>query len=119
LPFLENHSLTVIQPDIGNCGGITECKKICDMAHVYDVGVQTHECSSPDSVAVSLHLEAAIPNFVIHEHHVGNTIPSCVEIGLHDYRPVGGYFAPPEIPGIGQELTPAALKTAHIETIGP
>jgi L-alanine-DL-glutamate epimerase-like enolase superfamily enzyme len=117
LPFLENHSLHIIQPDIGNCGGITEAKKICDMAAVYDVSVQTHVCSSPVSVAISLHLEAAIPNFIIHEHHLCNTLPSTVAECKYDYQPEKGYFAVPEIPGHGQELSESALKTARIETI--
>jgi L-alanine-DL-glutamate epimerase-like enolase superfamily enzyme len=117
LPFLENHCLQVIQPDIGNCGGVTECKKICDMAQIYDVSVQTHVCSSPISVAVSLHLEAAIPNFIIHEHHVGNTLPSCVEMGKYDYQPEQGYLKVPELPGIGQEISSYSLKKAVIETI--
>ncbi len=32
-PYFEINSLQVIQPDMGNCGGITEVKKICDMAY--------------------------------------------------------------------------------------
>jgi L-alanine-DL-glutamate epimerase-like enolase superfamily enzyme len=118
LPFLENHSLQVIQPDIGNCGGITEAKKICDMAHVFDVSVQAHVCSSPLSVAVALHLEAAIPNFIIHEHHICNTLPSTIAECVYDYQPKNGYFEIPEIPGHGQDLSQAALKSARIETIG-
>ncbi|MFC2045831.1 mandelate racemase/muconate lactonizing enzyme family protein [Chloroflexota bacterium] len=117
LPFLENGSIAVIQPDIGNCGGITECKKICDMAHVYDVSVQTHVCSSPISVAVSLQLEAAIPNFVIHEHHIINTTASNIEMGKYNYQPIKGYFDIPSLPGIGQELSDYALNTAEIETV--
>jgi L-alanine-DL-glutamate epimerase-like enolase superfamily enzyme len=117
LPFLENHCLHVIQPDIGNCGGITEAKKICDMAAIYDVNVQTHVCSSPVSVAISLHLEAAIPNFIIHEHHLCNTLPSTIAECVYDYQPENGYFTVPEIPGHGQELSESALKTARIETI--
>ncbi len=117
LPFFENQCLTVIQPDIGNCGGVTEGKKICDMACAWDVGVQAHVCSSPINLAVSLHLEAAIPNFTIHEHHVGNTLPSCVEMGKYDYQPKNGYLDIPELPGIGQEVSDKALKSAHIETI--
>jgi L-alanine-DL-glutamate epimerase-like enolase superfamily enzyme len=117
LPFLENHCLHVIQPDIGNCGGITEAKKICDMAHIYDVSVQTHTGSSPVIAAVSLHLEAAIPNFIIHEHHLTNTLPSIREQCKYDYQPEDGYYEIPEIPGHGQELSHSALKSAHIETI--
>ncbi len=117
LPLFENGSISVAQPDIGNCGGITECKKICDMAHIYDVGIQTHVCSSPISVAVSLQLEAAIPNFSIHEHHVSNTLPHITCLGKYNYQPVKGYFEVPELPGIGQELSDYALKNSVIETI--
>lgn len=34
LPFLEARSIDIIQPDMGTCGGIGECKKICDMAYL-------------------------------------------------------------------------------------
>ena len=68
-PFIEDASLQVLQPDMGNSGGFTETKKICDMAHVYDIGVQLHICGGPLATAAALQLEAAIPNFVIHEHH--------------------------------------------------
>ena len=116
-PYLENGSLSVIQPDVGNCGGITECRKICDMAHTYDVSVQTHTCNSPISVAVALQLEAAIPNFIIHEHHVTNTLPEVTCLGKYDYQPKNGYFEVPDLPGIGQELSDYALQHASIETI--
>lgn len=116
-PLIESGCISVAQPDIGNCGGITECKKICDMAHVYDVGIQTHVCSSPISVAVSLQLEAAIPNFVIHEHHAGNTLPGITCLGKYNYQPHEGYFDVPDLPGFGQDLSDYALSTATGETI--
>lgn len=116
-PYFENCSLQVIQPDIGNCGGITEVKKICDMAYTYDVGVQIHVCSSPILKAASLHLEAVIPNFVIHEHHVVNINEVCRELCVHDYQPVNGCYSTPELPGIGNELSDFALSTADIVTV--
>lgn len=104
-PYFENQSIQVIQPDIGNCGGVTEAKKICDMAHVYDVSVQAHVCASPISTAVALHLEAVLPNFVIHEHHVFNRHQYNKNFGKLDLQPVNGYFEVPETPGIGNELS--------------
>ena len=116
LPFFQNGSLSMIQPDIGNCGGITEAKKISDMAHIYDVGVQCHVCSSPISVAIALHLEAAIPNFIIHEHHIANTTSGTIAECIYDYQPVNGYFSVPDLPGIGQDISPYAVKHAEIVT---
>ena len=117
LPILMNGSVSVIQPDLGNCGGVTEGRKICDLAEAFGVSVQTHTCNTPISVAVSLHLEAAIPNFIIHEHHTVNTLPEVRELCVHDYQPVDGYFSIPELPGIGNELTEKALSEAAIETV--
>lgn len=117
LPFFQNGSLSVAQPDIGNCGGVTECKRICELAQLYDVSIQTHTCNSVISVAVALQLEAAIPNFIIHEHHVANTFRSNTDNGIYNYQPKDGYFDVPELPGIGQELSDYALKNAEIFTI--
>lgn len=117
LPLLESGAISVIQPDIGNCGGVTECKKICDMAHIYDVSVQTHVCSSPLNLAVSLHLEAAIPNFMIHEHHMTSALKSVASQFVYDYQPVDGYLTVPDLPGFGQELTKQAVAEAQIDII--
>jgi galactonate dehydratase len=116
-PFLENGSLKIMQPDLGTCGGVTEGKKICDMAATYDVSVQTHVCSSPITKAASLHLEAALPNFLIHEHHGINTHPLNVKTCVHDYQPKNGWYEIPELPGIGQELSEYALKYADTVTV--
>jgi len=116
LPYFENQSLSVIQPDLGNCGGITEGRKICDLAHIHGVTVQTHTCNSPVSVAASLHFEAAIPNFVIHEMHTTNTLHEIRKLCIYDYQPINGEFDIPDLPGIGQDLSDYALKNATIIT---
>ena len=41
-PYFEKRALQVIQPDICVAGGISETKKICDMANIYDTAVQIH-----------------------------------------------------------------------------
>lgn len=116
-PFLEEHSLHVIQPDLGNCGGLTEGKKICDMARVYDVGVQVHVCGGPLATAAALQLEAVIPNFLIHEHHQAALLQANIDTGIYDYQPVNGYFEAPDLPGIGQELSQKAMDTAVKVTV--
>ena len=106
----EDGSVSVIQPDLGSCGGITEGKKICDMAYTYDVGVQIHICGSPILTAASLQLECVIPNFVIHEHHNINCRDYNIELCVHDYQPENGYYRIPEVPGLGNEYSPAAIE---------
>lgn len=114
-PYFEDSSLQVIQPDLGNCGGLTEGKKICDMAYTYDVSVQAHVCASPLSTALALHLECVIPNFVIHEHHVFNLHQYNKQLCIYDYQPENGKYKVPELPGIGNEFSDYALT--HCEKV--
>lgn len=116
-PFFEDHSIGIIQPDLCNTGGITEGKKICDMAHVYDIGVQVHCCGGPISAAAALQLEAVIPNFVIHELHASALIQDNIDLCKYDYQAVDGYFEVPDRPGIGQELTEEAIAASEVITV--
>jgi L-alanine-DL-glutamate epimerase-like enolase superfamily enzyme len=116
-PFLEDGSIDVVQPDICTGGGITEVKKVCDMAHVYDVTVQIHVCGGPISTAAALHMEAAIPNFIIHELHRYALLEPNTKTCKYNYLPDNGYYAVPELPGLGQELTDEAIKESEVVTV--
>ena len=115
-PYFEDQSIQVIQPDLGNCGGITEGKKICDMAYVYDISVQAHVCASPLSTAAALHLEAVIPNFVIHEHHTNNLKQYNKDLCTVDFQPVDGKFKVPEGPGSAVSL-PIRFSRQRIKSL--
>ncbi len=117
MPFFKDHSLDMIQPDLGLCGGITEGKKICDMAYAYDIGVQLHVCDSAISIAAGVHLECSIPNFTIHEMHVLDLVPEFLSYSNWDYTPVDGYITVPEGPGLGVEPSEELFKCPKIETI--
>lgn len=114
-PFLEDRCIDVIQPDLCLCGGITEAKKIADMAWVYDAAVQIHVCGSPISKAAALQIEAALPNFLIHEHHQRALNPDSRAACKYDWQPVNGKYKVPDLSGIGQE--PAEETLAHCEIV--
>ena len=117
MPYFENMCLQVAQPDIGTCGGFSEAKKICDIANVYDVAIQAHACGSPISSTAALHLEAAIPNFIIHEHHLCFLHPYNKAFCINDYQPVNGRMAIPNLPGLGNEWTEDAMAKAIKTTV--
>ena len=117
-PFFENRSLSVIQPDVCLCGGISEAKKICDMADTYDVKVQIHVCGGPISQAAALHVETAIPNFLIHEQHSYGIKQGLRDTCVYDYLPDDhGELTVPELPGIGQEITEETMAKTWVYTI--
>jgi len=112
-PFFEDRSLQVIQPDVCLVGGISETKKICDMANVYDCAVQVHVCGGPISTAAALQIETVIPNFLIHELHSGALKTHIRKLCKYDHMPENGYYVVPELPGIGQELSEEAMAAAE------
>jgi L-alanine-DL-glutamate epimerase-like enolase superfamily enzyme len=117
-PFLEKQVVGLIQPDLGLCGGLTEGKKICDMANTYHVPVQCHVAGGPLALAAALQLEAVIPNFCIHEHHGVALYEAGLDSAKYRYLPKNGFFEVPDLPGIGQELSEQAMAEAvhlHIE----
>lgn len=115
--FLERHIIDLIQPDLGTCGGMSECKKICDMGHIYDTTCQVHVCGGPLMTAASLQLEAAIPNFAIHELHRYALLEGNRVTCKYDYLPENGKYSIPDLPGIGQELTDKCIAESPKETV--
>ena len=110
----KHNLIQLAQPDIGNCGGLTEAKKICDMAHTYDVGIQAHVAGSPLATNVALHLECSIPNFVIHEHHTCHRMDTSLGVTKYNLQPEHGYFTVPDLPGIGNEFLQEAIDRASL-----
>ena len=108
--YLEDGSFDMIQPDFCLVGGISEGKKICDMAHAYEVTVQGHVCGSPISTAAARHIETAIPNFQIHEHHVYSTMPDNRNVCHQDPQPVAGRYTVDDSPGLGLDLNEAFVR---------
>lgn len=117
MDFFKNNSLQLIQPDACSCGGISECKKICDPAHVFDIKAQVHVAGGPISTAAALQIQAAIPNFGIYEHPFRSTQEAITVLGKYDYQPNNGKYQIPDLPGIGQEISEFALKTSLMHTI--
>jgi galactonate dehydratase len=116
-PYFENQTIDILQPDIGLCGGITETKKVCDYAEMYDITVQAHVCGGPVATAVALHLETAITNFYIHEHHTYALKKWNRELCIQDYQPKNGYMVVPEVPGIGIDLNDAIVMPSKVAEI--
>ncbi|MDQ2080535.1 mandelate racemase/muconate lactonizing enzyme family protein [Xanthobacteraceae bacterium Astr-EGSB] len=117
VPFFESRSIDVAQPDLGTCGGLSEGKKIADMAHAYDITVQAHVAGTPIALAASLHLETAIPNFIIHEHHQKALMREYIDLCRYDYQPIKGRYRAPDLPGLGQDLTDEVYKNADVVDI--
>ena len=65
--ILEKRAAMILQPDVCYAGGITELKIIAGMAESYYTPLAPHNPQGPCSLAASLQVAAAIPNFLIQE----------------------------------------------------
>jgi galactonate dehydratase len=65
--ILEKRAAVILQPDVCYAGGITELKVIAGMAEAYYAPLAPHNPQGPCSLAASLQIAAAIPNFLIQE----------------------------------------------------
>ena len=67
--LLEQQAVDYIMPDIPKCGGLSECRKIANMAEVYYVPLAPHNVCGPLGTMASAHVCASIPNFLVMEWH--------------------------------------------------
>ena len=109
--ILELHAADVLQPDIGNTGGIMEAKKIAAMAEAYTMRVAPHNCAGPVSTAAALQLDACIPNFLIQELYPYRIpehfaiVDHAAELDVHH-----GMVAIPDRPGLGVALVEERVR---------
>jgi galactonate dehydratase len=109
---LEARAADILQPDIGNTGGLAEARRIAAMAEAYSLKVQPHVCASAVSTAAAMHLSAALPNFCIQEHFpYWARIPGHVEIAADPVEEAvaGGVIPIDDRPGLGVALRDAAV----------
>ncbi|MBF6568809.1 MAG: mandelate racemase/muconate lactonizing enzyme family protein [Candidatus Binataceae bacterium] len=110
-PILEAHAADILQPDIGNTGGIMEAKKIAAFAEAYNVRIQPHICGSPVATAFALQLDACIANFMVQELY---PFRSSELFSLVDQAPElqvkNGTLDIPNRPGLGVNLVPERIS---------
>ncbi|KAM0745735.1 enolase C-terminal domain-like protein [Meredithblackwellia eburnea MCA 4105] len=66
-PYLEAGCIDLIQPDLSHAGGLSESRRVANMAETYDVGFAPHCPLGPIAFAASLQLAFSCSNFLICE----------------------------------------------------
>lgn len=108
LNLLKSEAADIIQPDIAVVGGLTEMRRIADLADAHYVSVMPHNPMGPLATAHNLHFAAAQVNFRMLEYRPPEHAPWAVD----PYEPVDGYLAlRPDRPGWGIEIDEAALAS--------
>ncbi len=117
--MLEAKAVDIVMYDLTWCGGISEAKKISDMADTYYIPTAPHTCGGPILWFSTIHTATALTNFFIME--------SCYHFYNYQYPyfiknvpvPKDGFVTVPEAPGLGIEFRPEPFERgdAIVETI--
>jgi len=59
----------VAAPDVNECGGLGESRKIAHFRDLDGVPIASHDASSPVGTVAGAHVSAAIPNVLAMEYH--------------------------------------------------
>jgi galactonate dehydratase len=113
----EQHAAAYLQPDVSHVGGITELKKVANLAEVYYMHIAPHCAIGAVALAAALHVDAVIPNFLIQEQ---------IDASLGDrllreaWQVRDGYIELPTRPGLGFEVDEreAEQNRAYTEELG-
>jgi L-alanine-DL-glutamate epimerase-like enolase superfamily enzyme len=102
--------LDIIMPDIPKCGGLSECRKIAEMADLYSIPFAPHNVSSPLGTMASAQVCATVPNFLILEFHWFNRMEYWNTVTDGGNIIENGRIKMTDRPGIGLELNMDVAK---------
>ena len=109
---LEKQAAQIIQLDVGQCGGITEAKKLASIAEAHYAMIAPHMYCGPIAAASAIQIDTCSPNFLIQEANQGPLHKIIFKEPLVFEK---GYIIPPTGPGLGIEFDEDVLKAHLIE----
>ncbi len=108
-PWLEAGALDIVQPDVTKVGGISEERRIAQMAQEHGVRFIPHGWNTAVGLAADLQLASAFADTDLVEYMTGS--PYIDEIATGGWHLDGdGMLRIPDRPGLGLALDPGALS---------
>jgi L-alanine-DL-glutamate epimerase-like enolase superfamily enzyme len=110
--LMDRGGIRVAQPDVGRVGGLTEARRVCDLARDRGIAVVPHAWKTGMSIAAAAHLAMVTPHCPFIEFLPAELCESALrrELVSGGPRMVGGTIQIPNVPGLGVELNRDALK---------
>jgi D-galactarolactone cycloisomerase len=118
-----SHALDIVQPDTCAAGGLSECKKIAEMAEAFGIRYNPHVWGTGIAIAASLQLLAVLPphtptsltpiepmlEFDRTEHPIRQAVL------MQPIEHAGGIVRVPDGPGLGIEVNREALARFAVQ----
>ena len=123
--LIQHRVVDLLQPDLSWVGGLTEARRIAEMARLANVPVVPHNWGTAVNFAASIHLVAAMPQGFLCEYpitprgamkdwHQGPS-PMMTELAARPVVVADGFASVPDGPGLGIELDEEAVARYIIE----
>jgi galactonate dehydratase len=101
---LERSAADYIMADPTWVGGISETRRLAEMAQGYNIPALMHDCTGPLTLFSGIHVATAVPNVVFQESvraHIRTFYDLLIEPNIVIQQ---GYAIPPTQPGLGTKL---------------
>ena len=103
---LEKRAADYVMIDPTWVGGISETRRLAELAQSYNVPATMHDCTGPLTLFAGMHVATAVPNVVFQESvraHIRTFYSSLIETNISVEH---GFAIPPTGPGLGTRLLP-------------
>jgi L-rhamnonate dehydratase len=112
LDLMDRGKVDVAQPDVGRVGGLTEARRVCELAADRGRLVVPHCWKTGIGIAASAHLSAAAPHCPYIEFLPAPLAESALrrELVIDELEMIDGLIPLPQKPGLGIELNMDALR---------
>jgi galactonate dehydratase len=116
--LLEKRAVDIVMPDLAKCGGLSEGKRIADLAELSYVPFAPHNVSGPIGTIAAAHLCATVSNFTILEWHAID-LPYWSDLVTYAGGQIidRGQITVTDAPGLGIELNEdVAREHVHVKS---
>jgi len=106
--LIDHQVVDIIQPDCSRAGGITECRRIGELAVRRGLQVATHSWSDAVALVANMHLVASLSNgLTVEVDRTGNALVD--QLLAEPLKVEEGMIRLPDRPGLGVDLNKDAL----------
>lgn len=109
--LMKDRAVSVLQPDITHCGGLTQARRIAALAETYRISLAPHNPQGPISTSASLEFGFSTPSYLICES-VHKDVPWRADVVEEGYEidTKGRMVYPNEQPGLGIKVNEKEIK---------
>ncbi|MGN0976430.1 MAG: mandelate racemase/muconate lactonizing enzyme family protein [Faecousia sp.] len=113
-PFIEQAEPDIVQPDITRCGGISEIRRIHDIAQLHGCKIVPHDWSTPILISAAVQFLAATDDCDFFEYCMSES-PIFTELAANKLPYKDGYVEVPDCIGLGLELDEDFIRRYEVK----